>query len=136
MSAQVTLTVTEGSLRGQHFTFREYTMCTVGRSQDCVIHLPGGGENLAASRFHCVFEMTPPEVRVRDLGSRNGTFVNGVVVGRRQPDESPEAASHTEFPFHDLHDGDEVRVAGNVFRVTIPSSANPGRPAQVMSRGG
>lgn len=32
------------------------------------------------SREHCVLELTPKGVCVRDMGSRNGTRVNGVVV--------------------------------------------------------
>src|SRR5690606_5168941 len=32
------------------------------------------------SRYHCRFEIQPPECRIVDLGSCNGTLVNGVRV--------------------------------------------------------
>src|SRR5678810_829809 len=37
-------------------------------------------EDTEASRFHCVVEKVAAGFRVRDLGSRNGTKVNGKIV--------------------------------------------------------
>src|SRR5215207_816969 len=37
-------------------------------------------EDTEASRFHCVVEKVANGFRVRDLGSRNGTKVNGQLV--------------------------------------------------------
>src|SRR3954464_740184 len=37
-------------------------------------------EDTEASRFHCVVEKVANGYRVRDLGSRNGTKVNGQLV--------------------------------------------------------
>ncbi|CAN5549869.1 hypothetical protein BH11ARM2_BH11ARM2_15850 [soil metagenome] len=45
----------------------------LGRTHDPDIGLAEDGE---ASRRHAVFEVSAAGVRVRDLGSRNGTFVN------------------------------------------------------------
>ncbi len=45
----------------------------VGREQDC--HLRPTSESV--SRHHCVFSTDDFGVRIRDLGSTNGTFVNG-----------------------------------------------------------
>ncbi len=44
----------------------------VGREQDC--HLRPNSESV--SRHHCVFTIDDYSVRLRDLGSTNGTFVN------------------------------------------------------------
>ena len=44
----------------------------IGREQDC--HLRPNSELM--SRHHCVFAVDDFSVRVRDLGSTNGTFVN------------------------------------------------------------
>ena len=44
----------------------------VGREQDC--HLRPNSEMV--SRHHCVFVLDDYTVRLRDLGSTNGTFVN------------------------------------------------------------
>jgi len=46
--------------------------CLIGRGDDC--HLKPQSD--AISRRHCVIITTENEVVVRDLGSRNGTFVN------------------------------------------------------------
>ncbi|WP_254507726.1 FHA domain-containing protein [Anatilimnocola floriformis] len=47
--------------------------CLIGRNDDC--HLKPQSE--AVSRRHCVILTTDSEVVIRDLNSRNGTFVNG-----------------------------------------------------------
>ena len=47
--------------------------CLIGRADDC--HLRPQSD--AISRRHCVIITTDSEVVVRDLNSRNGTFVNG-----------------------------------------------------------
>jgi predicted component of type VI protein secretion system len=51
--------------------------CLIGRGDDC--HLRPQSD--AISRRHCVIITTDNEVVVRDLNSRNGTFVNGERVG-------------------------------------------------------
>jgi pSer/pThr/pTyr-binding forkhead associated (FHA) protein len=47
--------------------------CLIGRNDDC--HLKPQSE--AVSRRHCVILTTDSEVMIRDLNSRNGTYVNG-----------------------------------------------------------
>jgi hypothetical protein len=51
----------------------------VGRSSTCDIQL----DSPSASRQHAVIELEEKGLSVRDLGSRNGVFVNGVLI--RQP---------------------------------------------------
>lgn len=54
---------------------------TVGRDFDNDVALP---DDRAVSRRHAVFEQLPGGWWIRDLGSTNGTYVNGVeVVGER-----------------------------------------------------
>jgi pSer/pThr/pTyr-binding forkhead associated (FHA) protein len=45
----------------------------VGRDADCAWR----SSSLFVSRRHCVFDIDPPFVSVRDLQSLNGTYVNG-----------------------------------------------------------
>lgn len=61
----------------------------IGRSPDCDIFL----DDVTVSRRHAEIVVGPSDVRIRDLGSLNGTFVN-----RRRIDESP------------LEDDDEVQI--------------------------
>jgi DNA-binding response OmpR family regulator len=62
-----------------------------GRDGSCEIHLP----DRQISRRHAIFQRRPEGVFVNDLGSKNGTWVNGVQV------QSPVL----------LRDGDEVSIA-------------------------
>jgi pSer/pThr/pTyr-binding forkhead associated (FHA) protein len=73
MHASIKLRMKRGSLPEKEFVFGCRTVCTVGRAEDCFLRLPSEGESLTVSRRHCLFDINPPEVRVRDLGSRNGT---------------------------------------------------------------
>jgi serine/threonine-protein kinase len=119
MSANVMLTVTEGSLRGKQIVFHDHTLCSVGRSRDCFLPLPDETGHRTVSRHHCLFDIDPPDVRLRDLGSRNGTYVNGRSIGRRHDTEPPGEGLVADFPAYDLGDGDEVRVADTVFQVSV-----------------
>jgi hypothetical protein len=61
----------------------------------------------------------PPDIRVRDFGSRNGTFVNGNKIGQRGEDMTPEEGARIPFPEFDLKAGDEIRLGETVFRVGV-----------------
>lgn len=66
------LCVTNGPLSGAVFRL-EQSEVQLGRSEDCQIVLPYNG----VSRLHAVIEVSPPnKVKLRDLNSRNGVFVN------------------------------------------------------------
>jgi pSer/pThr/pTyr-binding forkhead associated (FHA) protein len=45
-------------------------------------------------------------VAVRDLGSTNGTYLNGVAISRQPPGQL-------------LHDGDSLRVGSSTFHVSF-----------------
>jgi pSer/pThr/pTyr-binding forkhead associated (FHA) protein len=71
----------------------------IGRSEEC--HLRPHSDQV--SRHHCVILIEEALVAVRDLGSKNGTYVNGERV-------------RTE---HDLKTGDHLRVGPLDFEVHI-----------------
>lgn len=64
---------------------------TIGQSPENDVPLPF---DRTASRVHCVLERVASRWCVRDLSSRNGTFVNGKRIWGELP----------------LHTGDEIRV--------------------------
>jgi pSer/pThr/pTyr-binding forkhead associated (FHA) protein len=76
------------------------------------------------SRHHCVLEVEPPVVYLRDLGSRNGTYVNGERIGQRPPWQPPEEFPSDCLPARELHDGDEIQLGGVVFHVNILDTAD------------
>lgn len=119
MSAKVMLTVIQGKLKGNIFTFDKRKTCIVGRSTECDLQLPDDEAHRKTSRHHCLFDINPPDIRVRDLGSLNGTFVNGKRIGQRKLEQTAKQASENIFPEYDLKDGDEVKLGNTVFRISI-----------------
>jgi pSer/pThr/pTyr-binding forkhead associated (FHA) protein len=118
----ITLSVTQGKFKGKEYVFEEAAWCLIGRAEDCTIRLPTDQEHHSISRHHCLLEIAPPELVVRDLGSLNGTYVNGRKIGQRPASVSPEAADHHSTRSLELKDGDEVRVGTMVFLVTVSAA--------------
>jgi serine/threonine-protein kinase len=100
---QITLTTIAGPHAGQAFTFDRPDRFFVGRSKKAHFRLrPDADKDRRVSRLHFVIEVNPPLCRLHDLGSRNGTHVNGQRVASR-----------------DLSHGDEIRAGETVLRVAI-----------------
>jgi len=74
---RVTLSVIAGPQTGRVFTFDQHETFMIGRSEDSQFCLP---HDRFFSRHHCLLEIAPPQTFLRDLGSTNGTFVNGLKV--------------------------------------------------------
>lgn len=107
MPSKIILKITKGELEGKEFIYDSKEQLFIGRQEDCSIVLP----DKSVSRYHCMLEVTPPDVTVRDFGSLNGTFLNGVKIGQRERSVSAEDAQkeyHEEF---DLHDGDTLGLS-------------------------
>jgi len=123
MSATVKLTVVRGGLKGKKFIFDHPIVCTLGRDPRCLLQLPDNSEFCEISRRHCAFAIDPPQMSVRDLGSRNGTFINGQNIGQRliegeAPDERNTSLEYT------VDDGDQIRVGNLVFQVGITETCS------------
>ena len=71
---QVNLRVLAGPYQGRVFSFTQPDTFLIGRTDDSHLCLP---QDKFFSRHHCMLEITPPRCFLRDLGSTNGTFVNG-----------------------------------------------------------
>src|SRR5437868_3980586 len=80
----------EGRREEPAFTIRRFP-CVLGRHSDCDERL----ELPFISRRHCTFAVRGDTVWVEDLGSRNGTFLNGERLEGSQP----------------LRDGDRLDIA-------------------------
>jgi serine/threonine protein kinase len=72
---RVTLRVVSGPHTGRAFTFDQHDTFLIGRTETAHFCLP---EDRYFSRHHCLLEIAPPQCFLRDLGSTNGTFVNGM----------------------------------------------------------
>jgi serine/threonine protein kinase len=122
MAGTVSLVVTAGPIRGQRFDFPHHDTFLFGRAPDC--HARLAPTDASASRHHFLLEVNPPRARLRDLGSLNGTHVNGVRHGGRRADQGPgeAAAAGAEV---DLVDGDEIRVGATVLKVHVEAPSGP-----------
>jgi hypothetical protein len=116
MSGEVVLTVTTKNAQEKTFVFNSHETFLFGRVNDCHICLP---EDPQVSRHHFLMEVNPPQVCIRDLGSRNGTYINKQKYGGRARDESPEEGAKHQYPQVELHNGDEVRVGQTVLLVQV-----------------
>jgi serine/threonine protein kinase len=120
MPARVHLEVVAGPIQGRRFDFEAHDTFVFGRAPDC--HAELSEQDGTASRHHFLLEVNPPAARLRDLGSLNGTWVNGTRHGGRGK-LTLEEAGRKRWPEVDLHDGDQVRVGTTVFAVRIEGEA-------------
>jgi serine/threonine-protein kinase len=104
---QVNLKVLAGPYKDRVFNFTQPDTFLIGRTDDSHLCLP---QDKFFSRHHCLLEVTPPRCFLRDLGSTNGTFVNGKRVS--------EAS---------LQSGDQIQGGETVLLVEV--TANSGEAA-------
>jgi eukaryotic-like serine/threonine-protein kinase len=109
---EVVIEMFDGRNHERHFHYNEPQVVIIGRGYDCDIQLPPDEDHRDISRHHCMLAIDPPAVSVLDLGSTNGTYINGQKIGRRktsrrQNEPTPPASS-------ELHTGDIVRLANSV----------------------
>ncbi len=76
-NGQIVMQVIAGPQAGRKFSFDTHDTFLVGRSARAHLQLEGDPH---FSRFHFRLEVNPPLCYLMDLGSRNGTFVNGEPV--------------------------------------------------------
>ena len=135
MHTHVTLTAMDGMLSGKQYVFNKARNCLIGSADDCEIRLPNELEYLTVSRHHCLLEVDPPEVRVRDLGSKNGTYVNGLRIGSKLAAELARDGG-VRFTAFDLDNGDTLRVGDTNLWVAVreqPSAAETNELRTVKS---
>jgi serine/threonine-protein kinase len=116
----VKLKVITGPMKGRDFAFDEHDIFVFGRAKDCHANLPKDSQ---VSRHHFVVEAIPPDARIRDLGSLNGTYVNDVKYGSREEGESPQQGALREYPEVALRDGDQIRVGQTTLAVEVELEA-------------
>jgi two-component system, NtrC family, response regulator HydG len=103
----------EGPQRGRLFELTGEV--SIGREPANTISIPAG----SVSRRHCEIQRTAGGLQIRDLNSRNGTFVNGLPVTERM-----------------LAHGDEIRLGDCYFLFQSADSGEFERPRTVTFREG
>ncbi|MBO1071040.1 MAG: FHA domain-containing protein [Dolichospermum sp. DEX189] len=118
MPSKITLTITQGKLSRKQYVFESRSTCIVGRNDDCNLQI-ADKVDMTISRYHCLLDINPPDIRVRDLGSLNGTFVNGKKIGQRQRQQPAQEAVKLSFPEYNLQDGDEIKLGDILFKISV-----------------
>lgn len=85
------LVLQRGAEAGRRWPLSRTHPLMIGRSDECDISLP----DRQVSRMHTKITWTGDEYQVEDLGSKNGTHLNGQDVAKAMP----------------LRDGDEIQIA-------------------------
>jgi eukaryotic-like serine/threonine-protein kinase len=82
---------------------------------------PDGTSKSFALTEHDTFllEAYPPMASLRDLGSMNGTTVNGKKCGGREKGETPEQGALRQYPSIDLKHGDRITVGQSSIEVRV-----------------
>ncbi len=106
------------------FDLTEHDTFLLGRMKDCHLCLPDDSQ---VSRHHFILEACPPQAALRDLGSMNGTHVNGKKVGGREKGETPEQGAKRAYPSIDLKHGDRIQVGQTRIEVQIVQDQAGGR---------
>ncbi|MFH1136369.1 MAG: FHA domain-containing serine/threonine-protein kinase [Pseudomonadota bacterium] len=122
IASRVLLQFSLGDPRGTDVAFIQPAQIILGRGPDCHPRLPDDETHQTASRRHCRLDIDPPDLKIQDLGSLNGTWINGRLIGRRLGDLPPDGAAPPPSPAEELHDGDRVELGDVAFvvRVTRP----------------
>lgn len=101
------LIVIAGPARGRSLPIANSV--SIGRDQQNTLPIA----DPALSRHHCVIDRSGTALVLRDLGSKNGVFVNGCPVTERT-----------------LTDGDQIRIGDSALLLMLPAAgAIPSRPA-------
>jgi pSer/pThr/pTyr-binding forkhead associated (FHA) protein len=117
----VQMLVIQGRPRGKSLRFPPGEFI-IGRGPECHVR----PESPTVSRQHCLLRVAFDGVHIRDLGSTNGTLVNGTRVMQEQP----------------LKDGDLLQLGPLVLQLRCaetaddePGSAGAAEEARALARG-
>jgi len=115
MRSTIKIKATKGPRAGREFSFDTHDMFIFGRSSDCQCSI---ADDAYISSNHFLLEVNPPDCELRDLGSKNGTYVNGMQRGQRERGEAPEMAAARAKPVEIKH-GDIIRAGTTEFVVSV-----------------
>lgn len=129
MNASVKLEVVRGPQAGKVFEFPVHDTFIFGRSPECHCAIP---DDPYISANHFLIEANPPDCELRDLGSKNGTRVNGELRGGRRKGEDPQSAARRAQAVR-LKNGDLITAGKTEFKVGI-SRGTPGQSTKTLMR--
>ncbi|MDD5311460.1 MAG: serine/threonine-protein kinase [Dehalococcoidia bacterium] len=123
--------IISGPMSGTAFDFNEHDVFIFGRASDCHCCLP---DDPCISRHHFLLEVNPPEIRLKDLGSLNGTYLNNMKFGGREKNEQQEEAAK-RASYCDVNDGDLIKVGDSMIRVATEAVNDSQAPSSCIKCG-
>lgn len=121
---QAYLAVLSGARAGRSASYRKDSI-TIGRHPDNDLQLDPRAD-LEVSARHLVLEFGPPGWVARDLGSRNGTYINGVrVLGQFPVRSGDRIRMGTNGPLIEFRSGPGAAVEETHAPFAAPSAAPP-----------
>jgi hypothetical protein len=124
MATTVRLTVLTGPHKNRKFCFCGPTRCQVGRALDCFVQLSGTERDQFISRHHCQLDIDLPLVQIGDLGSSNGTYINGKKLDPIPKEFAVLPGSQTVGSV--VKDGDLITIGGTTVRVDVVDCPHDG----------
>ncbi len=120
MADSFVFTCIQGRLKGCTWNFHESADIIIGRHSQAAIQTPVGENTI--SRFHAKVNIRPPKMYISDLDSKNGTYLNGHMIGRRRTGKDREEEKEA-YPVYEVKSGDVIGLGPEgrleVFRVDI-----------------
>jgi len=128
MAERVILRVIDGGpMTGKEYQFEQHDTFLLGRERECHFSLP---DDPFVSRHHFLLEVCPPDIRLRDLKSLNGTYVNGERV--KPGPAGGRGYSHGSGSSRLLYHGDRVQVGKTILVVTVEGATGQARARTVL----
>ena len=116
MSKKLIFKVIAGNLLGDEFIFEDQGAYIIGRSRNCALQIPNE-KDMRISRRHLLLLLDQENARIRDLGSKNGTIVNGKKIPPGTLTKHPEIETPVDQV---LKPGDVISIGETTWKVELP----------------
>ena len=107
----------------KEWEYSEADNILIGRATDNKIIIRNSENYMQVSRYQAELTVRPPQIYVRDFGSKNGTFINDECIGHREKEETPEEGQKRKYTLCPLKDGDKFSIGGKsapvIFQVEV-----------------
>ncbi len=126
------LLVFSGKLKGKNFALPPQGKVVLGRSKDASITIP----DINLSRAHCSVSATPQGYMLEDLGSTNGTYLNGKRIRQellREGDRIVMGEAEIEFRARERFDDSETKM--DVPAVSGHEELSPADALRMLKKG-
>lgn len=111
MGDLVTIRCINGKLKGEKWKFDRVDTALIGRKaaeDNTIVNKINIPDNDRISRFNCFLKIDPPYVIARDMGSLNGTYINGRLIGKREDGISAADGRRGSYREVKLKNGDVI----------------------------